>query len=111
MPDGSMKLGGEAVAEVLRRLPNCAWFAWTFDIRLAGARPFQSLLDLGYRVLAEMRPILGCESCGIPSPWVKVVHSVIRRAQRMPAARATQGRSSHFTSPPFAASSSKQGDR
>ena len=27
MPDGSMKLGGEAVAEVLRRLPNTKWFA------------------------------------------------------------------------------------
>jgi len=26
MPDGSMKLGGEAVAEVLRRLPETRWF-------------------------------------------------------------------------------------
>jgi hypothetical protein len=27
MPDGSMKTGGEAVAEVLRRLPATEWFA------------------------------------------------------------------------------------
>jgi hypothetical protein len=30
MPDGSMKLGGEAVAEVLRNLPNTKWFAASF---------------------------------------------------------------------------------
>jgi len=30
MPDGLVKLGGEAVAEVLRRLPNTKWFAWSF---------------------------------------------------------------------------------
>jgi hypothetical protein len=30
MPDGSMKLGGEAVAEVLRSLPNTKWFAGCF---------------------------------------------------------------------------------
>ena len=34
MPDGSMKLGGEAVAEVLRILPGTRWFTWTFTISL-----------------------------------------------------------------------------
>src|SRR5271165_2804851 len=32
MPDGSMKLGGEAVAEVLRNLRFTRWFAWTFAV-------------------------------------------------------------------------------
>jgi len=31
MPDGSMRLGGEAVAQVLRILPTTKWFAWCFD--------------------------------------------------------------------------------
>jgi predicted DCC family thiol-disulfide oxidoreductase YuxK len=75
MPDGSMKLGGEAVAEVLRRLPNCAWFAWVFALELFGIRPFQFVLDLGYTVLADVRPLLGCESCGIPSPFIKFLRS------------------------------------
>lgn len=33
MPDGSMKRGGEAVAEVLRELPNTSWLARSFAIR------------------------------------------------------------------------------
>ncbi len=36
MPDGSMKLGGEAVAEVLRCLPNAKWFARCFAIGIFG---------------------------------------------------------------------------
>jgi predicted DCC family thiol-disulfide oxidoreductase YuxK len=78
MPDGSMKVGGEAVAEVLRRLPNCKWFAWSFGLSVLGFRPFQAVLDAGYWVLADARPLLGCESCGIPSPWVKFVGSLIK---------------------------------
>jgi predicted DCC family thiol-disulfide oxidoreductase YuxK len=95
MPDGSMKVGGEAVAEVLRRLPNCAWFAGIFAVRVFGFQPFQLLLDAGYVVLADVRPLLGCESCGIPSPAVKFVGSLIKRAQRAPKARVT---TPHFTS-------------
>src|ERR1700733_3003653 len=34
MPDGSMKLGGEAVAEVLRRLPSTRWFAGSFAVKI-----------------------------------------------------------------------------
>jgi predicted DCC family thiol-disulfide oxidoreductase YuxK len=82
MPDGTMKLGGEAVAEVLRRLPNCTWFSWLFDVGVAGVRPFQAILNLGYVVLADLRPILGCESCGIPSPWVKFIASLVKRVER-----------------------------
>jgi hypothetical protein len=71
MPDGSMKTGGEAVAEVFRRLPTARWFAWTFAVEIFGIRPFQRLLDVGYAVLAAVRPLLGCESCGEPNRWVK----------------------------------------
>ena len=46
MPDGSMKLGGEAVAEVLRNLPNTKWFASSFAVSVLGFRPFQVILNL-----------------------------------------------------------------
>jgi len=70
MQDGSMKLGGEAIAEVLRRLPNAGWFAWVFSVYLFGYRPFQKLLDGAYVILEDVRPLLGCESCGTPRGWV-----------------------------------------
>jgi predicted DCC family thiol-disulfide oxidoreductase YuxK len=73
MTDGSMKTGGEAVAEVLRRLPNCAWFSWLFALHVLGLRPFQGMLDAAFVVLAHARPILGCESCGTPSVWIRPI--------------------------------------
>jgi predicted DCC family thiol-disulfide oxidoreductase YuxK len=90
MPDGSLARGGEAVAEVLRRCPNCRWFAWTFAVGAFGFRPFQLVLDLGYTILSDARPLLGCESCGIPSPWVRAVRAIVR-ARTSPVARP------HFT--------------
>jgi predicted DCC family thiol-disulfide oxidoreductase YuxK len=72
MPDGSMKLGGEAVAEVLRTLPNTKWFAWSFAITVFGYRPFQRALDMAYALLADVRPLFGCESCGTPF-WVRPI--------------------------------------
>ncbi len=71
MPDGSKRRGGDAVAEVLRRLPNTRWFAWLFAIGIFGFRPFQLILDLGYTVLAAIRPLFGCESCGTPPIWLR----------------------------------------
>ena len=76
MPGGGMKLGGEAVAEVLRRVPRCRWFAWIFSVRVFRWRPFQSLLNLAYLILADARPLLGCDSCGIPSRWVRLVRKL-----------------------------------
>jgi predicted DCC family thiol-disulfide oxidoreductase YuxK len=73
MPDGSMKLGGEAVAEVFRELPVTKWFAWTFAVTVFGFRPFQSILDMAYALLADVRPLFGCESCGTPNSWVKAI--------------------------------------
>ena len=71
MPDGTMKLGGEAVAEVLRNIPRTKWFAWTFALSIFGFRPFQMLLNLAYAILADIRPIFGCESCGTPRKMIK----------------------------------------
>ena len=78
MPDGSMKLGGEAVAEVLRHLPSTRWFTWTFAISVLGIRPFQALLNLAYAVLADVRPVFGCESCGTPNLWVRPIRWVVK---------------------------------
>lgn len=78
MPDGSMKLGGEAVAEVLRRLPTTHWFARTFSVDIFGFLPFQVLLNLAYVVLDDLRPILGCESCGRPSLLPRPVHWMVQ---------------------------------
>jgi predicted DCC family thiol-disulfide oxidoreductase YuxK len=71
MPDGSMRLGGEAVAEVLRDLPNTQWFARCFAVSVLGFRPFQFILNLAYAILADVRPLFGCESCGKPRTWLK----------------------------------------
>jgi predicted DCC family thiol-disulfide oxidoreductase YuxK len=78
MPDGSMKLGGEAVAEVLRHLSSTRWFAWTFGVSVFGIRPFQATLNLAYAVLADVRPVFGCESCGTPSPWVRPIRWIFK---------------------------------
>jgi len=71
MPDGSMKIGGEAVAEVLRRVPATQWLSRSFSLSVFGVRPFQMLLNLSYTILADVRPLFGCESCGMPSAWLR----------------------------------------
>ena len=63
-----MKLGGEAVAEVLRRLPATRWLAGCLGFRVFGIRPFQEIVDFSCRVLDDVRPILGCDSCGRSKP-------------------------------------------
>lgn len=83
MPDGSMKRGGEAVAEVLRSLPNTRWFSWMFAVGILGFRPFQLILDLGYTVLAAVRPLFGCESCGTPPIWLRPFVWMKRVAKRV----------------------------
>jgi len=72
---------GEAVAEVLRHLPNTQWIAQYLSVTIFGIRPFQSLLDVAYAVLADVRPLLGCESCGTPSVWLRPLHWVTQRAK------------------------------
>lgn len=79
MPDGSMRVGGEAVAEVLKRLPNTAWFGQLFDVEIFGRRPFQALLNGGYYVLDKVRPALGCESCGERAPvWARPLEWAVK---------------------------------
>jgi predicted DCC family thiol-disulfide oxidoreductase YuxK len=80
MPDGSMKLGGEAVAEVLRGLPNTRWFA-----RIFGLRIFQQLLNLAYAILSEVRPLFGCESCGTPGFWTRPIRWFGKHLKAVPA--------------------------
>jgi predicted DCC family thiol-disulfide oxidoreductase YuxK len=91
LADGSMLLGGEAVAELLRRLPSTRWFAWCFGLSLLGWRPFQQLLNLGYAILSDVRPIFGCESCGTPRGWIKPFVWVSRKLRGLftPAKAAT----------------------
>lgn len=98
MPDGSMKLGGEAVAEVLRNLPSTKWFAWCFSIGIFGFRPCQMILNLGYLILSDVRPLLGCESCGMPNLWVRPIVKMIRWVQSKSAKTPPPGRTLHSTS-------------
>jgi len=98
MPDGSMKLGGEAVAEVLRHLPSTRWFTWTFGISVFGLRPFQATLNLAYAILADVRPIFGCESCGTPSPWVRPIRWIVKTTASLFGANHHSSTSPHFTS-------------
>jgi len=78
MPDGSMRLGAEAVAEVLRALPSTKWLAPSFAVRIFGLRPFQMVLNVAYVILADIHPLFGCESCGTGSLWVKPLVSITR---------------------------------
>lgn len=98
MPDGTMKLGGEAVAEVLRSVRHTRWFTWSFAVGIFGFRPFQLILDLAYAILADVRPLFGCESCGTPSRWVRSIRWLIERTRTL-FGKARQPRPTpHFTS-------------
>jgi predicted DCC family thiol-disulfide oxidoreductase YuxK len=97
MPDGSMKTNGEAVAEVLRNLPNTSWLALSFNLRLFGRRPFQAMLNGAYMVLADLRPLLGCESCGIPPPWLRPFHWIAQRMKGVSKARNHTATAAHLT--------------
>jgi predicted DCC family thiol-disulfide oxidoreductase YuxK len=98
MPDGSMKLGGEAIAEVLRSLPNTKWLASSFAVRMFGLRPFQMVLNLGYAILADVRPLFGCESCGTTSVLVRSIRWLIRWTKELFGEK--RHPSPHFTSRP-----------
>jgi hypothetical protein len=98
MPDGSMKLGGEAVAEVLRNLPEMRWFSHIFSISVYGSRPFQSILNLAYVILADVRPLFGCERCGTPRPWVRPIRRIIQWAEDIAGESSRPAPTPHFTS-------------
>jgi predicted DCC family thiol-disulfide oxidoreductase YuxK len=97
MPDGSMKLGGEAVAEVLRSLHNTKWFAGCFAVSIFGFQPFQTILNLSYTILADVRPLFGCESCGTPS-WLRPIERMTRWAKNIFGGKRHPSPTPHFTS-------------
>jgi predicted DCC family thiol-disulfide oxidoreductase YuxK len=97
MPDGSMKLGGEAVAEVLRSLPNTKWFAGCFAVSIFGLQPFQMMLNLSYAILSDVRPLFGCESCGTPS-WLRPVEWITKWATGIFGGKRHPSAAPHFTS-------------
>jgi len=96
MPDGTILVAGEAVAEVLRRSPGMAWCAWLFSVRVFGMRPFQGLLDLGYVILSDVRPIFGCKSCGAPALWARPFVWLVKTARRLTGSK-PPARRPHFT--------------
>lgn len=75
MPNGELKVGGAAIAEVLKRLDATAWFSGLFDVELFGKKPFLAMLDVAYQILDKARPALGCESCGggVVPWWAKPI--------------------------------------
>ena len=100
MPDGSMKLGGEAVAEVLLHLPSTRWFTGAFAISVFGIRPFQAALNVAYTILADVRPVFGCESCGKPSPWVRPIRWMVKWVASLFGKSRHPSPSAHFSSLP-----------
>jgi predicted DCC family thiol-disulfide oxidoreductase YuxK len=97
MADGSIKLGGEAVAEVFRRSPGTAWIARSLSIRLFRYYPFQIGLNVAYQILADVRPIFGCESCGTPSIWVRPFAWVVKKVKALAGNTRPSHPSPHFT--------------
>jgi predicted DCC family thiol-disulfide oxidoreductase YuxK len=97
MPDGSILIAGEAVAEVLRRSPGMAWCAWLFSVRVFNLRPFQSLLDLGYVILSDVRPIFGCKSCGAPALWARPFVWLAKTVRRHGDGKASPAQRANFT--------------
>jgi predicted DCC family thiol-disulfide oxidoreductase YuxK len=97
MSDGTMKLGGEAVAEVFRRPPPTAWFTPLFSVNIFGMRPFQAILNFGYALLSDVRPLLGCESCGTPNIWVRSIRQPAAAAKRLLRAIEHPSLKSHFS--------------
>ena len=99
MPDATLKRGGAAVAEVLRCLPGCRWFAGIFGVRILGVQPAQRMLDLAYLILADLRPVLGCESCGSVSRWVRPLMWVRRQSTRLLGYPPAPAKPPHLTVP------------
>jgi predicted DCC family thiol-disulfide oxidoreductase YuxK len=97
MPDGSMRRGGEAVAEVLRTLPKTRWFSRSFALSVFGIRPFQIALNAAYAVLAGVRPLFGCESCGTPSLWVRPMAWLVKRVKTLFGTTQPHSTTPHFT--------------
>jgi predicted DCC family thiol-disulfide oxidoreductase YuxK len=97
MPDRSILIAGEAVAEVLRRSPGMSWCACLFSVQIFKMRPFQSLLDLGYVILSDVRPIFGCKSCGAPALWARPFVWLVKTTRRLTGPKAHAPHRANFT--------------
>ena len=97
MPDGAILMAGEAVAEVLRRSPGMAWCAWLFSVHVFKRRPFQSLLDLGYIILSDVRPVFGCKSCGAPALWARPFAWIVKMVKKLTGTQAHAPQRPNFT--------------
>ena len=97
MPDGSMKVGGEACAEVLRRLPNTARLATCLSWSIFGFRPFQEVLNLSYLVLSDVRPVFGCESCCSPNNWTRPFAWAVTSLRSLVSTSPPSSAAPHFT--------------
>jgi predicted DCC family thiol-disulfide oxidoreductase YuxK len=87
MPDGTIKKGGEAVGEVLRRLPHLGFLGPVLDTGAFGVKPAQSALNAAYKILDAARPAIGCKSCGGgPVAWwakpIKWTADLVRAIRR-----------------------------
>ena len=74
-----------------------AWCSWLFAVQVFKLRPFQSLLDLGYVVLSDVRPIFGCKSCGAPALWARPFVWIVKTAKRLAGKKAHAAHRPHFT--------------
>jgi predicted DCC family thiol-disulfide oxidoreductase YuxK len=97
MPDGSMKVGGEACGEVFRRMPRTQWLARSLSIDVWGFRPLQELLNVGYVVLSDVRPAFGCESCGTPPAWLAPIVWTKKQLRAISGDASRVSKSLHFS--------------
>jgi predicted DCC family thiol-disulfide oxidoreductase YuxK len=95
----------DAVLGVLNLLPNMHWLTRMLDLHVAGFRPGALLVDAGYTVLADVRPLLGCESCGSSNALVQSAHRTLQWLARR---RSSPGRA---TPPAPFASSTRRNSR
>jgi hypothetical protein len=51
-----------------------------FRVSIFGFQPFQMMLNLSYAILADVRPLFGCESCGTPS-WLRPIERITKWAK------------------------------
>lgn len=74
-----------------------AWCAWLFSVQIFKLRPFQSLLDLGYVILSDVRPIFGCKSCGAPALWARPFVWLVKTTKRLTGPKSHAAHRPNFT--------------
>jgi hypothetical protein len=72
-------------------------------VRVFNVRPFQSLLDLGYVILSDVRPIFGCKSCGAPALWARPFVWLAKAVRRRDGGKGQHAQRPNFTPLPAGA--------